>query len=57
MDEGRESLLTPAMSRNTVERKSEREFVDTHTFNSPARPVFEKPDERLVGVGANLRWA
>ena len=57
MDEGSESKLTPAMSCTTVERKSERELVDTHTFNSPARPVFEKPDQRLVGVDANLGWA
>ena len=41
MDEGRESLLTPAMSRNTVERKSERELVATRTINGPARLVFE----------------
>ena len=32
---------TPAKSRTTVERKSDREIVVTRTFNAPARLVFE----------------
>jgi uncharacterized protein YndB with AHSA1/START domain len=40
MDARRKS--EPAMkNRTTVERKSEREFVVTRTFNGPARLVFE----------------
>jgi uncharacterized protein YndB with AHSA1/START domain len=41
MDAGKESELTPMNSRTTVERKSEREFVVTRTFNGPARIVYE----------------
>jgi len=36
-----ESERTPVKNRTTVERKSEREFVVTRTFNYPARLVFE----------------
>ena len=41
MDAGRESEVIPMKNRTTVERKSEREFVVTRTFNGPARLVFE----------------
>ena len=41
MDASRESEPTPVKNRTTVERKSEREFVVTRTFNGPARLVFE----------------
>jgi uncharacterized protein YndB with AHSA1/START domain len=41
MDARRESEPTPVKHRTTVERKSEREFVVTRTFNGPARLVFE----------------
>ena len=41
MDATRESEPTPVKNRTTVERKSEREFVVTRTFNGPARLVFE----------------
>jgi uncharacterized protein YndB with AHSA1/START domain len=41
MDARRESEPTPMKNRTTVERKSEREFVVTRTFNGPARLVFE----------------
>jgi uncharacterized protein YndB with AHSA1/START domain len=41
MDARRESEPTPVKNRTTVERKSEREFVVTRTFNGPARLVFE----------------
>jgi uncharacterized protein YndB with AHSA1/START domain len=41
MDARRESEPTPVKNRTTVERKSEREFVVTRTFNGPARIVFE----------------
>jgi uncharacterized protein YndB with AHSA1/START domain len=41
MDARRESEPTPMKNRTTVERKSEREFVVTRTFNAPARLVFE----------------
>src|SRR6266404_8301521 len=41
MDARREGEPTPAKNRTTVERKSEREFVVTRTFNGPARLVFE----------------
>src|SRR5215813_5134066 len=41
MDAKRESEPTPMKNRTTVERKSEREFVVTRTFNAPARIVFE----------------
>jgi uncharacterized protein YndB with AHSA1/START domain len=41
MDARRESEATPMKNRTTVERKSEREFVVTRTFNAPARLVFE----------------
>ena len=37
----RESEPTPMKNPTTVERKSEREFVVTRTFNGPARLVFE----------------
>src|ERR1700722_10366903 len=40
MDARRESE-PPMKNRTTVERKSEREFVVTRTFNGPARIVFE----------------
>ena len=41
MDARRESEPTPMKNRTTVDRKSEREFVVTRTFNGPARLVFE----------------
>lgn len=41
MDARRESDPTPVKNRTTIERKSEREFVVTRTFNAPARLVFE----------------
>jgi len=41
MDARRESEPTPVKNRTTVERKSEREFVVTRTFNGPARLVYE----------------
>ena len=41
MDARTESEPTPVKNRTTVERKSEREFVVTRTFNAPARLVFE----------------
>jgi uncharacterized protein YndB with AHSA1/START domain len=41
MDARRESEPSPLKNRTTVERKSEREFVVTRTFNGPARLVFE----------------
>ena len=41
MDARREIEPTPMKNRTTVERKSEREFVVTRTFNGPARIVFE----------------
>ena len=48
MDARRESEPTPVKNRTTVERRSEREFVVTRTFNGPARLVFEawtKPEQ------------
>ena len=41
MDARRENEPNPVKNRTTVERKSEREFVVTRTFNGPARLVFE----------------
>ncbi len=41
MDARTESEPTPVKNLTTVERKSEREFVVTRTFNGPARLVFE----------------
>ena len=41
MDARRESEPTPVKNSTTVERKSEREFTVTRTFNGPARLVFE----------------
>ena len=41
MDERRESEATPTKNPTTVERKSEREFVVTRTFDGPARLVYE----------------
>ena len=41
MDAGRGREPTPMQNRTTVERKSEREFVVTRTFDAPARLVFE----------------
>jgi len=41
MDAKRESEPTPVKNRTTVERKSEREFVVTRTFDGPARLVYE----------------
>jgi len=41
MDARRESEPTPVKNNTTVERKSEREFVVTRTFNGPVRLVFE----------------
>src|SRR5262245_50477315 len=41
MDARSESEPTAVKNRTTVERKSEREFVVTRTFNAPARLVFE----------------
>ena len=40
MDPRTDSEPTPVKNRTTVERKSEREFVVTRTFNGPARLVF-----------------
>ena len=37
----REGEPTPMKNRTTVERKSEREYVVTRTFDGPARLVFE----------------
>lgn len=47
MDARRESELSSAKNRATVERTSERELVVTRTFNGPVRLVYEawtKPD-------------
>src|SRR4051812_26323945 len=41
MDARRDSEPTPMKNPTTVERKSDREFVVTRTFNGPARLVFE----------------
>src|SRR4029078_4558184 len=41
MDAARKSEPTPVKNPTTVERKSEREFVVTRTFDAPARLVFE----------------
>ena len=41
MDARRESEPAPVKNRTTVERKPEREFVVTRTFDAPARLVFE----------------
>jgi uncharacterized protein YndB with AHSA1/START domain len=41
MDARRESEPTPVKNRTTVERKSDRAFVVTRTFDGPARLVFE----------------
>src|SRR4051812_7544405 len=41
MDATRENEPAPVKNRTTVERKSDREFVVTRTFNAPARLVFE----------------
>jgi uncharacterized protein YndB with AHSA1/START domain len=41
MDARRDIEPTPMKNRTTVERKSEREFVVTRTFNGPARLVYE----------------
>src|SRR3954464_12035064 len=41
MDAARRSEPTPVKNPTTVERKSEREFVVTRTFDAPARLVFE----------------
>ena len=41
MDARTESEPTPVKNLTTVERKSEREFVVTRTFNGPARLVYE----------------
>src|SRR4051794_17605794 len=41
MDAARRSEPTPVKNPTTVERKSEREFVVTRTFDGPARLVFE----------------
>ena len=41
MDAIRESEPTPMKNPTTAERKSEREFVVTRTFNGPARLVYE----------------
>jgi uncharacterized protein YndB with AHSA1/START domain len=41
MDARTEREPTPAKNLTTVERKSEREFVVTRTFDAPARLVFE----------------
>src|SRR5262245_24512253 len=41
VDARTEGEPTVAKNRTTVERKSEREFVVTRTFNAPARLVFE----------------
>jgi len=41
MNARKESEVTPMKNVTTVERKSEREFVVTRTFDGPARLVFE----------------
>jgi uncharacterized protein YndB with AHSA1/START domain len=41
MDAARRSEPTPVKNATTVERKSEREFVVTRTFDAPARLVYE----------------
>ena len=41
MDARRESEPTPVKNPTMVERKSEREFVVTRTFDAPARLVYE----------------
>jgi uncharacterized protein YndB with AHSA1/START domain len=41
MNASKENEPTPMKNRTTVERKSEREFVVTRTFDAPARLVFE----------------
>jgi len=41
MDAARRSEPTPVKNPTTVERKSEREFVVTRTFDGPARLVYE----------------
>jgi uncharacterized protein YndB with AHSA1/START domain len=41
MNARKENEPTPVKNRTTVERKSEREFVVTRTFDAPARLVFE----------------
>jgi len=41
MDSRTENESTPMKNRLSVERKSEREFVVTRTFDAPARIVFE----------------
>jgi len=41
MDARRESEPTPMKNATTAERKSDREFVITRTFNGPARLVFD----------------
>src|SRR5580700_1194964 len=41
METRRESEPALVKNRTTVERKSEREFVVTRTFDGPARLVFE----------------
>ena len=41
MDARRESEPTPVKNPTMVERKSEREFVVTRTFDGPARLVYE----------------
>src|SRR3954471_19536774 len=41
MDARKENDPTPAKTPTTAERKSDREFVATRTFNGPARIVFE----------------
>src|ERR1700733_12879500 len=41
MDAKRGREPAPAKNRMAVQRKSEREFVVTRTFNAPARLVFE----------------
>ena len=41
MNATRKSEPTPVKNPTTVERKSEREFVVTRTFDGPARLVFE----------------
>jgi uncharacterized protein YndB with AHSA1/START domain len=40
MDERKDSEINPTKYGTTVERKSEREFVVTRTFNGPAHIVF-----------------
>jgi uncharacterized protein YndB with AHSA1/START domain len=41
MDAAKRSEPTPVKNPTTVERKSEREFVVTRTFDGPARLVYE----------------